>query len=48
MYKCSECGKAVLVIKDQPPIKSCNCKGATIIADMQASSLKGNGSVKQK
>lgn len=48
MYKCSKCGKAVLVVKDHPPVKSCDCKEASIIVDMQADSLKGNGAVKQK
>jgi len=26
MYKCSKCGKGVLVIEGKPPIRNCDCK----------------------
>jgi DNA-directed RNA polymerase subunit RPC12/RpoP len=41
MYYCSKCGRKVIVIKDQPPIKACHCK-APIILDMGAT-VKGVG-----
>lgn len=31
-YSCKECGMAVIVLPDQPPIRACKCNGV-IIAD---------------
>lgn len=44
MYKCSKCGLAVIVIKDEKPIKACNCN-APIISDMSAVTV-GKGGLK--
>jgi len=44
MYKCKECGKGVIIIKDEKPIKQCKCN-APIICDMSASA-QGQGGIK--
>jgi hypothetical protein len=52
MYKCSVCGKAVIVEGVTTPIRACNCKKAdgtpsTIVVDMDATA-KGRSQFKQK
>lgn len=52
MYKCSKCGKGVIVIPNQEPIRACTCKKedgtlATIIIDISATA-EGKSQFKQK
>ncbi len=47
MYICSKCGKQVIVIPNEKPIKPCNCN-ATIIADMGSTTMQGTSNIKQK
>jgi len=46
MYKCGKCGKGVVVVKDTPPIKQCDCK-APVVCDMEATA-EGTSNLKQK
>lgn len=43
MYKCSECGLAVIVLPNEKPIKACKCE-APIIVEMEATAT-GKGGV---
>ena len=44
MYKCSKCGKGVVVIPNEKPIKQCKCV-APIHCNMSATA-QGQGGVK--
>lgn len=45
-YTCSKCGKAVIVVPNEKPIKACECKDATIIANMDATVIRSSGGIK--
>ena len=45
MYRCAECGVAVVVVPGHDPIRACDHEDAAIIGEMSAL-LEGSGEVR--
>jgi len=45
-YHCSKCNRAVIVLKGQAPVRACKCEGASIIAEMSGTVIRGGSKLK--